>query len=174
MSAPFTVVVADPPWHFADKLPGLSRGAARHYPTMTTEAICRFPLPPLADDCLLFLWRVASIQQAALDVARVWGFTVKTELVWLKKTCNGNRWFGMGRTLRAEHEICLVASRGRPALLNHATRSTFVTGFSAPVRQHSEKPEIFYQIVEELCGGPRLELFARRQRPGWTCVGDEL
>jgi len=173
----FRVIVADPPWRFADKLPGAGRGAARHYSTMTPEEICRFPLPPLAADCVLFLWRVASMQQAALDVCRIWGFTVKTELIWLKKTAHGNRWFGMGRTLRAEHEVCLLAARGRPQIKNHSTRSTFVidvTGFSAPVERHSEKPEQFYQIVEELFDGPRVELFARKQRDGWTCLGDQL
>jgi N6-adenosine-specific RNA methylase IME4 len=90
---------------------------------------------------------------------------------------NGNRWFGMGRTLRAEHEICLVATRGTPRVQNHSTRSTFVTdvdGFSAQVTRHSEKPEKFYEIVESLYEGPRVELFARRQRPGWTCLGLEV
>lgn len=177
MSEPFRVVAADPPWKFSDKLPGKNRGAARHYSTMTLEEICRFPLPPLAADCVLFLWRVASMQQAALDVCRMWGFTVKTELIWLKKTEHGMRWFGMGRTLRAEHETCLIATRGKPQVLNHSTRSTFVidvTGFSATVGRHSEKPDEFYKIVESLFDGPRVELFARKQRDGWTCMGDQL
>lgn len=176
MTEPFRVVVADPPWPFDDKLPGKHRGAARNYRCMSVNDICRFPLPPLAADCVLFLWRVAAMQQAALDVARIWDFTVKTELIWLKKTSAGSRWFGMGRTLRAEHEACLVGTRGRPQPLNHSTRSTFVTdfeGLSAPVGRHSEKPEEFYRTVESLLAGPYVELFARRQRSGWTCLGDE-
>jgi len=106
----------------------------------------------------------------------MWGFTPKTEIVWLKKTAHGNRWFGMGRTVRAEHETCIIATRGRPKVLNHSVRSTFVTdfaGLSAQVGRHSEKPEEFYKIVETLFDGPYVELFARRQRPGWTCQGDE-
>lgn len=178
------VLVADPPWLFGDKLPGKTRGAERHYPCMTTYDLCNFLRDTnveeqLSADCILFLWRVSSMQQAALDVARNWGFTVKTDLVWLKKTVHGNRWFGMGRTLRAEHETCLVATRGRPELKNHSTRTTFVTdldltGFSAPVGRHSEKPDQFYRIVEALSDGPYMELFARRQREGWTTLGNEL
>jgi N6-adenosine-specific RNA methylase IME4 len=42
------------------------------------------------------------------------------------------------------------------------------------VREHSRKPEEFYLLVEELCEGPYLELFARAARPGWICVGDEV
>lgn len=177
MTEPFRVIAADPPWKFDDKLPGARRGAAKNYRCLTTNEICRFPLPPIATDAVLLLWRVAAIQADALKVVDVWGFTLKTEMVWLKKTSNGNRWFGLGRVTRAEHEICLVATRGRPKPLNHSTRSTFVTdvdGLSAIAGRHSEKPEEFYKIVESLYTGPYVELFARKQRPGWLCLGDEL
>jgi N6-adenosine-specific RNA methylase IME4 len=178
VSGPFRVIAADCPWKFDDK-PG-RRGAESNYQCMSVEDICRFPLPPLASDCVLFLWRVTVLQAAALEVIRMWGFTLKTELVWLKKTTTGeNRFFGMGRILRAEHEVCLVATKGRPQVKNHSTRSTFVTdfdvtGFSAPVGRHSQKPEKLYEIIESLFDGPYVELFARRHRPGWTCMGDEL
>lgn len=39
---------------------------------------------------------------------------------------------------------------------------------------HSEKPEPFQDDIERLVNGPYLELFARRHRPGWTCIGNEL
>lgn len=119
---------------------------------------------------MLFLWRVAAMQEDALTVMRAWGFSQKTEMVWLKKTRTGKRWFGMGRIVRAEHESCLVGVRGRPRVLSHAVRSTFC----APVGRHSEKPETFYEIVEQLYDGPYVELFARRMRPGWTCLGNEI
>lgn len=85
----------------------------------------------------------------------------------------------MGRTLRAEHEACLIATRGTPEVLSHSTRSTFITdldlaGLSAEVGRHSEKPEEFYQIVQSLFAGPYLELFARKPRLGWTCIGNEV
>jgi N6-adenosine-specific RNA methylase IME4 len=163
-------IVADPPWHFGDTLPGPGRGAAKHYPTLAVAEICAFRLPPLTADAYLFLWRVASIQQEALDVVRAWGFTVKTEIVWLKRTATGKRWFGMGRTLRAEHETCLIATRGKPQPLNHSTRSTF----EATAGRHSAKPDKFFDIVESLVPGPYVELFARRVRPGWTCLGNEI
>lgn len=47
-------------------------------------------------------------------------------------------------------------------------------GLSAPVGRHSEKPDAFYSIVEKLFAGPRLDLFARKHRPGWTCLGNEV
>ncbi len=177
MSDPFRVLCADPPWPFKDRLPGANRGAAKNYQLLSIEDLVRFPLPPMADDSVFFLWRVASMQQEALDVARYWGFKTKAEVVWLKKTEHGQRWFGMGRTVRAEHETCLIATRGRPTPTSNAVRSTFVTdfaGLSAKAGRHSEKPDEFYRIVETLYGGPYCELFARKRRAGWTCMGNEL
>jgi N6-adenosine-specific RNA methylase IME4 len=189
MTEPFRTIVADPAWPFKDRLPGDGRGAAKHY-QLTSMAdlflmacwdsrLLHIMDQPIATDAVLFLWRVAAMQQEALDTVRVWGFKPPTsEVIWLKKTVNGGRWFGMGRTVRAEHEVCLIARRGRPETRDHSVRSTFVTehdfaGISALCERHSEKPELFYQIVERLFDGPYLELFARRQRPGWTCIGDQ-
>jgi N6-adenosine-specific RNA methylase IME4 len=166
----FRVVLADPPWPFRDRLPGPGRGAAKHYGCLTVAELCAFPLPPLADDCTLFLWRVASMQQEALDVMAAWGFNLKSEIVWLKRTTTGKRWFGMGRTVRAEHETCLIGTRGRPVTRRRNIRSTF----EAVGGQHSEKPARFYDFIEALRDGPYVELFARRRRPGWTSLGDQV
>lgn len=93
---PFHVLLADPPWQFRDHLPGPRRGAAKQYRCLSVSELCAFPLPPLADDCTLFLWRVTSMQHDALEVMTAWGFMLKTELVWVKRTRTGKRWFGMG------------------------------------------------------------------------------
>ncbi len=184
-SEPYRCIVADAPWQFSDKLPGNRRGAEKHYDVMGVQDIARIELPPIADDAHLFFWRVSSMQQEALDVIRAWGFTVKSELVWLKRTKTGKRHFGMGHHTRLEHEVCLIATRGRGAgILNRSTRSTFVTelyldddgggSFEAMTGRHSQKPDEFFQIVENLVPGPRLELFARNQRPGWTTLGNQI
>jgi len=172
---PFSLIAADPPWPFGDKLPGASRGAEKNYKVMTTLDIEHYLASEhiaVADDALLLLWRVSAMQQEALDVARAWGFVVKSELVWEKLTLKGKAWFGMGRYVRASHETCLIGARGKAAALveDHSIRSVF----SAPVGEHSEKPDAFYEIAERLFPGPRLELFARKKRKNWTQRGDEL
>lgn len=178
---PFTVVVADPPWKFNDKLPGDGRGAEKHYKVLTTRDIEEFRLPPIADDALLFLWRVSSQVEEAVRVCRAWGFVPKSEIVWVKVSkhhaapapVQDALAFGMGRYVRLCHEVCMVASRGRGNLLiqNRSMRSVFF----APLGRHSEKPEVFFDMVESLAPAPGtcVELFARRQRPGWLCLGDE-
>jgi N6-adenosine-specific RNA methylase IME4 len=168
-------LVADPPWLFGDGLPGASRGASKNYGCLTVNQLCSakaFELPLIADDAVLFLWRVSAMVEEAYSVARAWGFTPKSEIVWLKRTKTGKRWFGMGRSVRAEHETCIIATRGRPTILSRSIRSTFAA--AVPEHRHSAKPEEFFDLVEQLVPGPYYELFARRQRPGWTCSGNEL
>lgn len=170
MSERFRVLVADPPWPFDDQLADFNRGAGTKYGLLSVEDIKRFKLPPLYEESTLFMWRVASMQQEALDVIDAWDFELKAEIVWKKLTKHGKRHFGMGRTVRMEHEVCLIATSGKPQTLDKSIRSVF----EAPVGRHSEKPEKFYNLVERLREGPYCELFARRLRAGWTSYGNEL
>lgn len=178
----YRVVAADCAWQFNDKLPGPKRGAEAHYNVMGVEELCKLELPPIDDDAILFFWRVASMQEEALAVMHMWGFDLKSEMVWVK-TKNGvvetaeetDLAFGMGHYTRHCHEVCLIGTRGKAAskvMKNRSVRSVFFAERLA----HSEKPEKFFELVEQMTGGegPYLELFSRRQRPNWTCIGDEL
>jgi len=168
---PFSAVVADPPWFFKDSLPGETRGAVKQYQCMSTHDICNMSLPPIYDNALLFLWRVSSMVREAYDVVHHWGFNPHSEIVWRKLTATGKEAFGMGRIVRGAHETCIIAKRGNPIIVSSSLRSIF----SAKVGEHSEKPDAFYDIVEKITGThtAKVELFARKQRPGWTCLGLE-
>lgn len=178
---PFRVVVADPPWAFGDALPGPGRGAAKHYELLTVDQIAArqfvgghlLSSGAVADDAYLFLWRVSAreLVEAAYAVCRAWDFDPVTERVWCKETKNGKQHFGMGRHLRMAHETAIMATRGKPKPVARNVRSVL---HAVASRRHSEKPEEFYADVERLSPGPYLELFARRARHGWTCVGSEL
>ena len=73
----------------------------------------------------------------------------------------------MGEWLRGQTEHCILAVRGRPV----KTLTNQTTVLHAPRGRHSEKPEEFYRLVESLCPGSKLELFARKQRKGWVTHG---
>lgn len=184
----YEVIAADPPWKFGDALPGPGRGAGKHYPVMSTDAICGFleaeNVVPAAD-AFLFMWRVAAMQEDALRVVRAWGFQVKTEIVWVKLG-KGNRTgevdtesgdglhFGMGRYTRAAHETCLLCVRGKAAQM--VTSRSVRSVIFAPSAEHSAKPPAFYRLVERLVGAERrrIELFSRVDRPGWDVLGNQL
>ena len=173
---PVTTLEADPPWMHGDKLPGPKRGAEKHYAggVLTLSEICRFPLPELAQDAWLFLWTLHTHRREAMIVAEVWGFkaVIKGEMVWEKTTRAGNVSTGMGRTVRMAHEVCLIFKRGRPVRHSASVRSVF----RAERREHSRKPDEFYERVSLLVGpdGRKVSLFAREKREGWECYGDEV
>lgn len=169
-SEPYRVIVLDPPWRFSDSLPGRTRGASKQYPCMSVPELCAFELPPMADDSLMFMWRVSSMQHEALTVMKAWGYRLHSEMVWEKLTKHGKQHFGMGRIVRGSHETCLIGVRGKPKIKSRSVRSSF----AAPVGRHSEKPALFFSLVEMLSDGPYVEAFARRHRPGWSAIGNQL
>lgn len=171
-----TCIVADPAWTFDDKLG--KKGAEAQYQCMSIDDIAAMnPMPAdVSPNSVLFLWRVSAMQEEALRVARAWGYVPKSELVWDKlarrsKPKKGKEeqppkpHFGLGRYVRQAHETCLIAVRGRAPVAIKSVRSRF----EAHVREHSRKPEEFYQIVEALYpSAMKFELFARERRPGWV------
>jgi N6-adenosine-specific RNA methylase IME4 len=77
---------------------------------------------------------------------------------------------GMGYWTRANTEVCLLATRGKPKRLNADVRQAILE----PRRAHSRKPDCVHERIERLVGGPYLELFARERRSGWTTWGDQV
>ncbi len=173
---PAGALIADPPWPYRVKATSAKHwgGCAGHYETMTVPDIQRMPLPALAKDCWLFLWRVHTHHEEALAVAEAWGFgrTPCSEVVWVKQTMAADRVrMGMGRAFRMAHEVCLVFKRGRPERAHKGLPSVILS----PRLEHSRKPDAFYEHVDKFVGSvPRVELFARRQWPNWLCLGNEM
>jgi N6-adenosine-specific RNA methylase IME4 len=162
----FQVIADDPAWPFDDRLDGsdAARGGLT-YPSQTLAEICAEP-PPADKDCVLFLW-CPNTHLADGSVAKVlaaWGFTPKTIITWDKVN------MGLGSYLRNVTEHCVVAVRGNPVI----TLTNQTTIIREPRREHSRKPERFYQLVEEICPSTsRLELHSRTSRPGWVTAGAE-
>jgi N6-adenosine-specific RNA methylase IME4 len=132
---------------------------------MTLDEIRALPVPSLAhEDALLWLWSTNAYLGDAWSVARAWGFQQKTVLTWVKDR------IGLGNWLRGQTEHCLLAVRGKP-VVTLTNQSTLIQG---AVREHSRKPEEFYALVESLCPGSKVELFARTRRKGWISHGNQL
>lgn len=162
-----------------------ARGAPREtgvpYQCMSVDEIKALPVKSLAqsdvagnrpdksvprDGSSLYLWTTTRYLEDAHEVARCWGFTPTTVLVW----CKPERGFAMGGTFASNVEFVLVGRRGspRPALGGSRTR-----WFTWPRGAHSAKPEAFLDLVEQVSPGPYLEMFARRARFGWDYWGDQ-
>jgi N6-adenosine-specific RNA methylase IME4 len=70
----------------------------------------------------------------------------------------------------ARPSIVCSGARGKPVFL-HGSDSTVL---EAARREHSRKPDEFYALVERVCPGSRVELFARQVRQGWQAFGNEI
>lgn len=134
------VMVADPAWKFKDKLGMGKRGAVHKYASMSPHDILlgtveRNFAPHEVPDVLV-LWRVAAMQREALEVIDAWGYEDPTsEIVWIKETKTGKLGFGLGRTVRASHEVALICKRkGTPGwkaldvVIDHGVRSVLEAG----------------------------------------------
>jgi hypothetical protein len=80
---------------------------------------------------------------------------------------------GLGYWVRNQHELLLIAARGNMRSPSEGTRPSSV--ITAPRREHSRKPDEAYALIETMYPGlPKIELFARQTRPGWSAWGNEL
>ena len=79
------VVVMDPAWPFDNELPGSGRGASKHYNLESFDSIKRTKLPPMEDDCVLFMWRVSVFVPQAYSIMKELGFAHWTEIAWFKR-----------------------------------------------------------------------------------------
>ena len=170
----FRTIYADPPWEFrVYSGAGKDRSADRHYKTGGLDSIKALPVEALAHkDCALFMWCVMPELQGALDVIKAWGFEFKTvAFTWVKQNKSGEGLFwGMGYWTRANAELCLLATRGHPERLDKGVHQVLLS----PIQEHSRKPDEIRKRIERLIGGPRLELYARRECEGWTTWGNEI
>lgn len=178
----FGAILADPPWGFqcwsGPEKKVASRGTVAPYRTMEIGDIATLPIAELAaKDCVLFMWCVWPTINKAFQIIESWGFAYKTcAFCWLK--ADQYRLFalkedvrmGLGYWTRANSEVCLLATRGRPKRLDNTIRQ----GIIEPIREHSRKPDCVHERIERLVAGPYLELFARATRPGWTSWGNEV
>jgi N6-adenosine-specific RNA methylase IME4 len=82
--------------------------------------------------------------------------------------------FGMGRLFRQTHEIALIGVRGK--IYKHLKNKSQRSVHFFPATKHSVKPEALQDMLGKMFPGEdnrKLEMFARRDRTGWICVGLE-
>ena len=170
----FRVLLCDPPWKFkVFSQKGLGKSAENHYATMEYRDIAKLVASvEVANDCVLFLWVTDPMLERGLDLINDLGFKYKTvAFTWVKETKNGKEHMGTGYYTRANPEMCLLATKGKPLpRKSKSVRQLMVS----EVREHSRKPDETYARIEELFDGPYLEIFARTHRSGWAAIGNEV
>jgi N6-adenosine-specific RNA methylase IME4 len=168
----YDVLVIDPPWHFNTWSPAgqTSKSASGQYRTMPLAEIMALPvLELLKPDAIVYLWATGAMLPHALATLRAWGIVYKTSFVWRKVTRNGKVRWGTGRWAQSGHELVLLGVVGRPRCF------LLPSIFDGIAREHSRKPDEFYNIIAKKTPGlRRADVFARQNREGWHGWGNEL
>ena len=169
----YSVVYADPPWSYNDKMSGHSFSLDHEYKTQSKEWISSLSVGSIsAKDSVLFLWAVSPQLPEALQVMKDWGFKyVTVAFCWSKNHKSGKKVKNLGRWTMGNVEVCLLGRKGRPQRLVKNVRQLV----EAERTRHSQKPaEVRNRIVELMGDIPRIELFAREKTEGWDVWGNEV
>jgi len=179
----YKVIYADPPWLYDNAGTQRSRGMARSaYECMPIEEIKALPVASIADnDCLLFLWATMPKLREALEVIEAWSFKYITcAFVWIKLNPSVKNilffqqkdiYSGLGHWVNGNAELVLLGRKGKPIRVAKNVKQIVIE----PRGRHSEKPEEIRRRIDQLTGAAKkIELFARKQVPNWTTLGNGI
>jgi N6-adenosine-specific RNA methylase IME4 len=163
----YKTIVIDPPWQvekiLRDERPNQTEF---DYPTMDIDEIKALPVKRLADQtgCHIYLWTTQKYLPLAYDILKAWDVDYQCLMTWVKNV--GFTPFSF--MYSTEH--CLFGHYGSLPLLQMGKR----LDFQAKVREHSRKPDEFYNLVKEVSPEPRLDWFSREKREGYDQLGNEV
>lgn len=174
----YQVIYADPPWEYPKGWPAWGGKGERKplpYPSMNIQDIRAIPIQSLLKkEAYLFLWTTNRYLEKAFGVVRSWGCTPRQTLTWCK-TPHG---VGPGGMFSVTTEFLIVSQNIREGTNAHGSRTKRhkinTSWFVADRAEHSRKPDIFRDMIEDTCHGPYLELFAREKHDGWDVWGNEI
>ena len=165
----FDVVSVDPPWPYEGESKNITsfdsvgRRVANPYPEMSIEQIKAIELP-LMENAVVLLWTTHKFLPDAFEILKEWNLDYKATLVWNKEK------IGMGAWFRMQCEFCLVGIKGKPYWENTTYRDIIIESR----REHSRKPDSFFEMIEKITMGNRLEYFSREKREGWKVFGNDI
>lgn len=173
----YDLILADPPWKQskggAKAVRKNSSGKPLDYPTATLEEITEHltaATSHASENSVLFLWTIDKYLFEAQHIAESLGYKLHARMVWNKVTG-----IPAAFTVRYGHEYLLYMYRGKLPPIAIAERGKIHTVFVEKARRHSQKPDVSYEIMERLYpNASKLELYARLERNGWDCWGNEV
>jgi N6-adenosine-specific RNA methylase IME4 len=163
----YSVIVIDPPWDMKK----IERDVRENqvdfeYPTMTLDELAAMNVGGMAaDDCHFFCWTTQKYLPPAMELLGKWGFRYVLTMVWHKP--GGFQPIGLPQY---NCEFVLYGRKGSPQFVD---TKQFFCCFEAPRREHSRKPDEFYDLIRRVTDGPRIDVFSREARDGFAQYGNE-
>lgn len=175
----YDIAYVDPPWYYYGS-PIKDAAAGKHYPLMSLEELAAIDLRGILNRrAAVFLWATCPRLHFAVQLIEAWGLHYRgVAYVWVKVNKRGKIIAGQGvppTFTKPTSELLLAATTnatGRPFPICDLAQPQVVLH---PRGAHSEKPPVFRDLIEQLCGRrSRIELFARTRAPGWDVWGADL
>lgn len=192
----YKTLVIDPPWKKSTGGVGnKTLQCSTHYDVQTRYEIIHTVQSwidhyKVCPEAHMYMWAVNSFTAGkdqgilpALNVVEELGFKAVSLIPWIKSNVGSPTPYGMRYT-----EMCIFAvrySKGKGKRTRYSGTSEVESVpngrglcsskdfIFAPRRQHSRKPDEFYDYVESRSKGPYLDLYSRTSRPNWTSVGNQ-
>jgi N6-adenosine-specific RNA methylase IME4 len=170
-NGPFGTVVIDPPWQ-VEKIDREVRPNqdAFDYPVMSVDNLVAYWHKELATriepDCHLFMWTTQKWLPATIELMPKIGFRYVLAMVWHKP--GGFQPIGLPQY---NCEFVIYAHKGAPVFID---TKEFNCCFAGDRREHSRKPDEFYDVIRRVTGGSRIDVFSREQRDGFAQYGNEI
>ncbi len=166
----YRTVVIDPPWPIEkSKRSVRPKQIEMDYPTISLEEIRDFgsrKILSLMDTrgCHIYLWTTQRHLRDAFALFDTWGIHYECQLTWIKNV--GFTPFSWMYST----EFVLFGRIGYLSVIKKGLR----TDFAGKVREHSRKPDEFYELVRQASPDPRIDIFSREKREGFDQYGNEI
>ena len=163
----YKTIVIDPPWPIDKILREVRPNQIEFdYPILSLETIKALPIMSLAaENSHLYLWTTERFLHEAFHCLEAWDFRYIFTMAWHK--AGGFQPWGLPQY------NCEFVLFGRRGALPFLTTKAFPVCFEGGRREHSRKPDVFYEIVGRASPSPRLDMFSREARDGFESWGNE-
>ena len=163
----YATVVVDPPWEVVQWQRSTKNYRDLPYATMSFENLESMPVESVCkDSCWLFVWTTTVYLPDAIKLTEGWGCPYRMTMIWAKS--GGPQPVGLPAY---NAEFIVVGKRGNPCFMD---TQQFGLVNRWPRREHSAKPEGFYDLLRRVTPAPRLDIFGRRLIGGFDSWGNEV
>lgn len=171
----YGVIYTDPPWqqtksNFRKARPNQKK--TLDYSTLSMEEIKDIhSYLPVEDKYNVFMWTIDKYLHETEAMMKELGYNLHARMIWDKE--NG---IAPAFTVRFSHEYLLwFYKKGKMLMPVSEARGKYTTVLREMATKHSKKPICAYEMIESMFPDTKkLELFARNERDGWDCWGNEV
>jgi len=173
----YDIFIIDPPW--PKKKGGIRKSRPNQnrefdYKTMDIPSIFSLldkNIFPLANTPhIIFMWTIEQFLIECDTEMQKRGYKRHVRMIWNKT--NG---VAPAFTIRYSHEYLIWYYKPKLLKIAQNQRGKYLSIFAEQARQHSRKPDIAYEMINNLYpDSKKIDVFSREKREGFDQYGDEI